>query len=172
MSRKIWVIIYYVFGQYFPSRYSQTSLGCRLRRFLCGRIFKHAGKMIDIRHRVRFGDGSRLSIGDYSGIGDDSIIVNNADVTIGNHVMMASQLLILTNTHNYDRRDIPMRLQGAVSEPVTLEDDIWIGSRVIILPGITIGTGAIVAAGAVVTKDVPPYAIVGGVPAKVIKYRE
>ena len=66
-----------------------------------------------------------------------------------------------------------MNQQGNQKEqPVTIMDDVWIGARAIILPGVTIGQGAIVAAGAVVTKDVPPFAIVGGVPARLIDYRE
>ena len=65
-----------------------------------------------------------------------------------------------------------MRGQGSTEpQKVTIESDVWIGARVIILPGVTIGKGAILAAGAVVTKDVPDYAVVGGVPAKVLKYR-
>lgn len=81
--------------------------------------------------------------------------------------------MIFHGDHEMSRRDIPMRLQGdSVSKPVVIGDDVWIGARSIILKGVHIGKGAVIAAGAVVTKDVPEYAIVGGVPAKVIKYRE
>ena len=71
------------------------------------------------------------------------------------------------------RTDIPMRGQGSTpARKVTVSSDVWIGARVIILPGVTIGQGAIIAAGAVVTKDVPPFSVVGGVPARVIKFRK
>ena len=80
---------------------------------------------------------------------------------------------IITVNHNTERIDIPMREQGSLPpQKVTICDDVWIGARVIILPGVTIGKGSIIAAGAVVTKNVPEYAVVGGVPAKVIKYRK
>ncbi len=87
--------------------------------------------------------------------------------------MMGPDVVILTQNHKFDRLDIPMLDQGFKDEqPVTICDDVWIGARVIILPGVTVGKGAIIAAGAVVTKDVPEYAIVGGNPARVIKMRK
>jgi maltose O-acetyltransferase len=86
--------------------------------------------------------------------------------------MMGPDVMIISRGHNFSRLDIPMMSQGD-SDPklVVFENDVWIGARAIILPGVHIGQGAIVGAGAVVTKDVPPYAIVGGNPAKVIKSR-
>jgi maltose O-acetyltransferase len=113
---------------------------------------------------------SRMSIGDRSSIGIDSRI--NGMVQIGCDVMMGPQVLIYTRNHCIDCTEVPMINQGVTEEsPVVIEDDVWIGARVIILPGVRIGKGSIIAAGAVVSKDVPPYSIVGGVPAKVIKYR-
>ena len=87
--------------------------------------------------------------------------------------MMGSDVVIITRNHRFERTDIPMMEQGFSDEqPVTIGDDVWIGDRVIILPGIKVGDGSIIAAGAVVTHDVPAYAIVGGVPAKVIGMRK
>ena len=87
--------------------------------------------------------------------------------------MMGPRCTIYTNNHAFDRLDIPMCEQGYCKDkPVYIEDDVWIGGNVTILPGIRIGCGAIIGAGAIVTKDVPGYAIVGGNPAKVIKYRK
>ncbi|WP_140368074.1 acyltransferase, partial [Vibrio parahaemolyticus] len=92
--------------------------------------------------------------------------------TIGNNVMIAPNVAILSSTHSYERLDIPMVDQEDVfGLPPVIEDDVWIGRNVVIKHGITIGKGAIVGACSLVTKDVPSYAIVGGVPAKVIKYR-
>lgn len=87
--------------------------------------------------------------------------------------MMGPDVMIFTSNHETSRTDTPMRLQGTAKiKPVTIGDDVWIGARVIILPGVTIGQGAILAANAVVTKDVPEYAVVGGNPAKLIKFRK
>ena len=91
---------------------------------------------------------------------------------IGDKVMMGPDVVILTHTHNIDRTDIPMGDQGSRVAKVTIGNDVWIGMRSIIMPGATIGNGAVIGAGAVVTKDVPDYAIIGGVPAKVIKFRK
>lgn len=79
----------------------------------------------------------------------------------------------MTSSHNTLRTDIPMCKQGHLpKEKVTIKNDVWIGRRVVIMPGVTIGNGVIVGACAVVTKDVPDYAVVAGVPAKIIKYRK
>lgn len=85
--------------------------------------------------------------------------------------MMGPEVTILTHTHNIERTDIPMRQQGMRVAEVVVGNDVWIGMRVVIMPGVRVGDGAVVGAGAVVTKDVPDFAIVGGVPAKIIKYR-
>lgn len=90
---------------------------------------------------------------------------------IGKNVMMGPDVTILTHTHNIERIDIPMRLQGMRVAEVVIGNDVWIGMRVIIMPGVKVGDGVVIGAGAVVTKDVPDFAIVGGVPAKIIRYR-
>jgi maltose O-acetyltransferase len=86
--------------------------------------------------------------------------------------MIAPEVIILTLGHRHDSIETPMCGQGGYATKVIIEDDVWIGIRVIVLPGVKIGKGSIVGAGAVVTKDVPPWTIVGGVPAKVIKRRK
>ena len=79
----------------------------------------------------------------------------------------------MTSSHNVESTFLPMNQQGSLpKQKVIIGDDVWIGTRVIILPGVRVGTGSIIGAGAVVTKDVPDYAIVGGVPAKIIKFRK
>ena len=85
--------------------------------------------------------------------------------------MMGPDVMIFTQNHKNDRLDIPMMLQTDPKRPVVIGDDVWIAARAIILPGVTIGKGSIIGAGAVVTKDVPEYAVVGGNPARVIRYR-
>ena len=85
--------------------------------------------------------------------------------------MMGPDVVILTHTHKIADITIPMGLQGSEVKPVTIGNDVWIGMRSIIMPGVTIGNGVVIGAGAVVTKDVPDYAVVGGVPAKIIRLR-
>lgn len=85
--------------------------------------------------------------------------------------MMAPEVVIITRSHGHERVDIPMRKQGYFDSPVYIEDDVWIGTRAIILPGVRVGTGSIVGCGAVVSRDVEPFSIVGGIPAKLIRKR-
>lgn len=94
-----------------------------------------------------------------------------AGLSIGDHCMIGGGVLICGVNHGQSRQNIPMRRQPHEAAPVTIEADVWVGMGAILLPGITIGTGAIIGAGAVVTKDVQAGAIVGGVPAKLIKSR-
>lgn len=127
------------------------------------------GRNVNIERGADF--DSCLVIGDNSSLGIDAEV--HGPVTIGRDVMMAPECVILTQNHRHDRTDIPMIQQGNEEpRPVTIGDDVWIGRRVIVLPGVTIGGGSIISAGAVVTKDVEPYTIVGGVPAKIIKRRK
>ena len=111
-----------------------------------------------------------ISIGSRSGLGVNCSV--HGPLKIGNNVMMGPNVTILPHPHNIERTDIPMGQQGMRVAEVVIGNDVWIGMRVIIMPGIKVGDGAVIGAGAVVTKDVPAFAIVGGVPAKVIKYRK
>lgn len=140
----------------------------KLRSFAAKGFIKKCGKNVNIEHGAVI--SSKLSIGDNSGVGIDCVC--GGELIIGNDVMMAPECIIIPRNHEYSDVNIPMRLQGyKVEEPCVIGDDVWIGRRVMIMPGVTIGKGAIIAAGAVVTKDIPDFAIAGGVPAKVIKYR-
>ncbi len=95
------------------------------------------------------------------------------EITIGNHVMTGPNVLLTTAQHNFQKLNVPMILQGVKEHThIHVGNDVWLGANVTILHNIKIGNGAIVGAGAVVTKDVPDYAIVGGVPARIIKYRD
>jgi maltose O-acetyltransferase len=91
----------------------------------------------------------------------------HAEVTIGDRVQFGQQVMVLTHTHEFGRPQA--RWGPLVAKPVRIGDGAWLGARVTVLPGVTIGDGAVVAAGAVVAKDVPPNVLVGGVPAKVIR---
>lgn len=171
VARFVRLALFYLVARHLPrSTAPLGGVGKRLRSALCRGVFKRAGRNINIEAGAYFGNGSGIELGDCSGIGVNCHVVG--PVTIGNDVIMGPEVIIRTVNHRFDRLDLPIRKQGAAPpERVVISDDVWIGTRVIILPGITIGRGAVVGAGAVVTRDVPPYAIVGGNPAKVIKYR-
>ena len=162
-------VIYNLLGKHMPLSDSRFSFGSKRVRAFCGKLLlKHCGKNVNIEKGAQF--STEVSLGDNSGIGVNATI--SSYVTIGNDVMMGPECMIFTANHSMQRRAIPMRLQGHEKpRPVTIGNDVWIGGRVIILPGVHIGDGAVIGAGSVVTKDVPPYAIVGGNPAKVIKER-
>lgn len=106
-------------------------------------------------------------IGDYTRIGIHNTIIG--PVYIGNHVNLAQGITVTALNHNFDDKTKRIDEQGITTKPVTIGDDVWIGANAVILPGVTIGKHCVVAAGAVVTKDVPDNTIVGGVPAKEIK---
>lgn len=106
-------------------------------------------------------------IGDHTRIGLHNTIIG--PVKIGNHVNLAQGITVTALNHNFDDTNKRIDEQGVCTKAVTIEDDVWIGANAVILPGVTIGNHCVVAAGAVVTKDVPPHSLVAGVPAKVIK---
>lgn len=143
-------------------------VGGKLRYYCAKHICKYVGENVNIEQGAVF--GRELSIGDKSGIGVDCVLSGN--ITIGKFVNMGPEIYIYTTNHGHDRIDIPMQEQGYTKpRPVVIDDDVWIGSRVTILPGVHIGKGSIIGAAAVVTHDVEPYTIVGGNPAKLIKKR-
>ena len=153
-------------------------------------IYQHRGKGSKIYHSVRmdtppyrkFSLGKRSvvesfccinnAVGDVI-IGDDTRIgIHNTiigPVTIGNHVNLAQGITVTALNHNFKDTSLRIDEQGFSTKPIVIEDDVWIGANAVILPGVTIGKHVVVAAGAVVTKDVPDNTIVGGVPAKEIK---
>ncbi len=161
---------YYFFARHLPCSGLPYSMGAKSMRGFCARLmFDKCGKNINIEHGAFFGSGKDIEIGDNSGIGLNCRVAG--PLSIGSDVMMAPNVTIVTQNHKISDLNVPMRLQTAPKQKVTIKDDVWIGTNVIILPGITIGKGSVVGGGAVVTKDVPDYAIVGGNPAKVIKFR-
>ena len=106
-------------------------------------------------------------IGDHTRIGLHNTIIG--PVEIGNHVNLAQGITVTALNHNFSVTNKRIDEQGVSTNPVTIEDDVWVGANAVILSGVTIGEHCVVAAGAVVTKDVPPHSLVAGVPAKVIK---
>lgn len=138
-----------------------------IRRAAGKMMFDHCGSRVDLGRRISF--SSHVSLGDRSSIGDNTYILGK--LTIGKDVMMAANCAFIASNHNTSRTDIPMNRQGGTDAPITIGDDVWIGYGSTVLAGVTVGDGAIIAACSVVTKDVPAYAVVGGVPAHIIKSR-
>ncbi len=106
-------------------------------------------------------------IGNHTRVGLHNTIIG--PVNIGNHVNLAQGITVTALNHNFSDYNKRIDEQGVSTTPVVIGDDVWIGANAVILPGVTIGTHSVIAAGAVVTKDVPPHSLVAGVPAKVIK---
>ena len=116
--------------------------------------------------------GEELIIGDNVGIAANAFIAMRGKVEIGSNTIFGPNVSIHAENHNFSNIDKPIKLQGATRKGVKIGEDCWIGSKVVILDGVTIGSHSIIAAGAVVTKDIPEYCIAGGIPAKVIKMRK
>ena len=116
--------------------------------------------------------GESLIIGENVGIAANAFIAVRGSLKIGKNTIIGPGVSIHTENHNFDKLDVPIRLQGATRKGIEIGEDCWIGSKAIILDGVKIGSHVIVAAGAVVNKDVTDYAIVGGVPAKIIRERK
>jgi maltose O-acetyltransferase len=146
--------------------------GNTIRVALAKRFFGSIGKGAKIRTGVVFGRGSNIHLGTRSQLGINCRISCTAELNIEDDVLMGPDVIIMDINHRHDDPDIPIMDQGYdEAQPITIQRGAWVGARAIILPGVNIGAGAIVAAGAVVTKSVPPMAIAGGIPAKIIKYR-
>ena len=172
MSLKILIgkTIYNLIGKHMPLSDGHFNFGSKKVRAFCGKlILRHCGKNVNIEKGAHF--SSEVSIGDNSGIGVNCEVA--PQVTIGNDVNKTPNTKIYTANHGMERIDIPMwRQESSPVEPVVIGNDVWIGARVIILPGVHIGDGAVIGAGSVVTKDVEPYCIVAGNPAKLIRKRK
>lgn len=163
-------LIYHLLAKHLPGSHQKYSLFSKQFRGFSARLMGLSmGKNVNIEKGANF--ASDLRIGDRSSVGKNALISQN--VIIGKDVMMGPECIILTQNHNHFNPDIPMIEQGyEVMKSVEIGDDVWIGARVTILPGVKVGNHTIIGAGAVVTKDVPDYSIVAGVPAKIIKLRK
>lgn len=171
VARTACYLLYHGVATHLPRSFAPAgALGRRVRQIAVSQMVDRAGTDINVETGAWFGSGAGLVIGDRSGIGIDADI--HGPVSIGNDVMMGPRCTILTRNHNIGDLTVPMNQQGfGEFLPVTIEDDVWIGANVTIMPGVRVGRGSVLAAGAVVVRDVPPLAVVGGVPAKVLRFR-
>ncbi len=162
---------YYILITYLPN-YRYVKFSNTIRVWYMVKVLKIMKKGDNTRfedHIYISGPG-RVSIGKSCQI-NERVFIQGA--VIGDYVMIAPYVSLIANMHNSSRTDIPMVQQGKIEgNKVIIEDDVWIGRNAIVMPGVRIGKGSIVAAGSVVTKDVPEYVIVGGTPAKFIKSRK
>lgn len=170
IKRKIGALLYYGAAKHLPASYSGIKLGQTAFRRFCGKLMlASCGKQINIERNAYF--SSAVTLGDYSGIGVNARI--HGTCHIGSHVMMGEECIIITRNHANGRTDVPMMEQGFEQErPVYIGNDVWIGDRVTILPGVHIGDGCIIGVGAVVTRDIPAYCVAAGVPARVLRCRK
>jgi acetyltransferase-like isoleucine patch superfamily enzyme len=133
--------------------------------------------LASVGHNTRFGGVGRItfpenvSIGENCQISEGVTLIAFDKIRIGDDVIIAPEVYIQTANHIFIDPTKTIREQGYMCAPIVIEDDVWLGFRAIVLPGVTIGQGSVVAANAVVTKDVKPYSVVGGVPARLIKKR-
>ena len=176
-------------------KYNQFTIWHYLRRMWLTRNIKIVGKGVFLQKNVKFlrhpekinlGDdlvikeGVRLcptnpqasiSIGDYTTVGHHTFIFIASSLEIGKNCLIAPFCYFVDSDHGIERTEL-IRKQQMKSSPITIGEDVWFGTGAVITSGVTIGTGAVIGAGAVITKDIPEYAVVGGNPAKIIKYRE
>ncbi len=138
----------------------------RLRRFFYRLAGIKIGQGSTIHMHARFYNSKNIEIGEDTIVGEFVVLDGRAKLKIGNHVTITSEVMIYNSEHDINDKDFKPIIGN-----VAIEDYVFIGPRVIILPDVTIGKGAVVAAGAIVTKDIPPFAIVAGIPGKIIGER-
>ena len=147
-----------------------TDLGYFPSHRVRGYFYRRAGLVLhptsSIHWRAEFYAPERIRIGAYCTIGDSAFLDGRSGLTIGDSVNFGSHVTIYTRQHDVDAADF-----AEIGAPVVVGDRAWVSSHSIVLPGVTIGEGAVVAAGSVVTKDVAPYTLVGGNPARYIRDR-
>jgi acetyltransferase-like isoleucine patch superfamily enzyme len=116
--------------------------------------------------------GGSISLGSFCSVNPLAVLYGHGGLNIGNFVRIASQAIIVPANHRFSDTETPICRQGETRRGIVIEDDVWVACGVRVLDGVRIGTGSILAAGAVVNRSVPPFSIVGGVPARVLKKRK
>jgi maltose O-acetyltransferase len=143
-------------------------IGCRIRNTV---LPYKRGVNVKIWDGIHIDSPSKLTIGDDVSINRNCLIHAGGGVSIGSRTLIGPNVTIYSQNHVYKEKSIDIRLQGYELKPVAIGNDVWIACNAILLPGVTIGDGCVIAAGSVVTHNMPPYSIVAGVPAKVIGHR-
>lgn len=169
-GRMFWLTAYYALASHLPDLGVPGGRLCnRLRCVILRHALPAFGAGNETDSKIYVGDGSDVWIGGGCQINWGSRLTR---VRIGDHVMVGPEVLVIGQLHRTESTSHPMVSQGAYTKPVTvIEDDVWVGARAIVMPGVRIGRGSIVGAGAVVTKDVAPFTVVAGVPARFVSQR-
>lgn len=173
IRQAFFLVLYYAFLRNLPDGYDHPAFQwCnRLRTWACRRLFESCGPGVDVHRRAAFGLGKRIKVGAHANLGVNVYINGRGGVTIGENVLMGPDVIIYTGTHTLGDSETPVQRQQMRYAPVTIGDDVWLGARVVVLPGVTIGRGCVVGANSVVTRRLPPYAVAFGVPAQVLRKR-
>jgi maltose O-acetyltransferase len=153
-------------------KYAPFNWCVAVRRELYGSFFKKVGSGLAVHDNVLIKYPDEITLGDHVTINPGCILVGKGGLTIGHNAMIGAGTKIVTTSHVTTRTDIPMRLQGMTSTPIVIEDDVWCGFDVIVLPGAVIRQGCVIGAGSVVTDEIPEYSIAAGAPARVIGSRK
>jgi len=171
MMRLLSLFLYYAFARHLPTQpMPGWRFGYWLRRQLARHIFRRCGQAVLIKHGAYFGSGREIELGERSQIGHNARI--DHDVVIGDDVLMGPEVVMMSAGHAFGDAAVPINRQGQTQRrPVHIGNDVWIGTRAIIMPGVEVGDGAVIGAASVVTHSVPPLAVVAGVPARVIGTR-
>ncbi|MEX2336233.1 MAG: acyltransferase [Fulvivirga sp.] len=169
MKKKFSLFLYYLIANRLPADFFPLGFYFNRLRVFLARNFLTIGEGCKVYPRVNFGDGNGIVIGNNTTI-NENVYIEGA--IIGDHVMIAPGVTLYASSHITESIDIPMKMQGTTAKfPSTIENDVWVGKNAIIMPGLIIETGSIIGAGAVVTKNVTEFSVMGGVPAKLIKKR-
>lgn len=166
----VWYMFYQLVLRRLPLSYRYGWIGRfghRLRSHVACRMFAYAGEGVGVERDADFGSGKHVYVEDYGQIGEGFRLMGRGNIRIGSHAMMGPGVLAITDNH----RAVGSGFDGYHVGNIVIGIRAWIGARAVLLQGVTIGEGAIVGAGAVVTKDIPAYTVAAGNPCRVVKER-
>lgn len=145
------------------------SFGVRVRNKILKRKLGLLGRGVRISNNVKILGMEKVFLSDFVRIANKAIIDGKAGIKIGQYTMVGFESILLSKTHRHDMKNIPYTLQGSFGKSIEIGKNVWIGTRVIILPGVNIGDNCIIGANSVITKSFPDNKIIAGNPAKIIK---
>lgn len=165
-------LIFWLLYTHLLSKIPSYFMGNKFRILILKNLFSKIGNNSSISSGCKTLYPQGITLGNNVAITRDVTLDGRGTIEIADDTMIGFESIILTSTHNFNQKDVLIRNQGMFDAPVKIGKDVWIGARTIILPGVTVGDGAIIGANSVVTKDVMSNTIVGGIPARFIKNRQ